>query len=85
MHALAGLSGFMPDGTLNLIKDRPLEGTPVFVAHGKQDELVPLERARLSVDVLQNAGAVVSYCEHEAGHKLNAACFRSMQVFFEQN
>ena len=85
VRALAGLSGFIPEGTLNLVKDRPLEGTPLFVAHGKQDDLVPVERARLSVEVLQNAGAIVSYCEHEAGHKLNAACFLSMQVFFEQN
>ena len=84
VRSLAGLSGFMPEGAANLILKRPLEGKPVFVAHGKQDVLVPVDRARQAVSLLQQAGAQVSYCEHDVGHKLNAACFRSMQAFFEQ-
>lgn len=83
--AVAGLSGFVPEGASRLVYGRPLNHLPVFIAHGDQDRLVPVELARQGVELLQQAGAVVSYCEHEAGHKLNAACFRSLQIFFQQN
>ena len=53
---LAGLAGFMPDHNQREIEHRPLEGKAVFVAHGKKDEMVPLERAKKSVETLQNAG-----------------------------
>jgi predicted esterase len=68
-----------------LAEKYPLKDVAVFIAHGTRDQLVPVERARLGVEVLQQAGAIVSYCEHEAGHKLNADCFRSLQLFFQQN
>jgi len=85
LQALAALSGFAPDGVANLVDGRPLDRLPVFIAHGERDQLVPIARARQSVEILQQAGAVVSYCEHDAGHKLNAACFRSLQIFFQHN
>ena len=84
VSSLAGLSGFMPGGAENLIHRRLLEGKPVFIAHGTRDELVLVERARQSVELLAQAGANVTYCEHDVGHKLSAACFRSMQTFFQR-
>ena len=85
LRALAALSGFTPDGAAKLADGRPLDSLPVFIAHGERDQLVPIARARQSVEILRQAGAVVSYCEHDAGHKLNAACFRSLQIFFQHN
>ena len=85
LRAIAGLSGFVPEGAENQIVGLPLQGVAVFMAHGTKDKLVPVERARQGVAVLEQAGAQVSYCEHEAGHKLNANCFRSLQIFFQQN
>lgn len=83
VQALAGLSGFLPEGCAELAVGQPLLDKPVFLAHGTQDELVPVEKARLAVTILERAGATVNYCEHDVGHKLNAACFRSMEIFFE--
>jgi phospholipase/carboxylesterase len=85
LRALAGLSGFVPDGATGLEEARPLQDLPVFIAHGTRDQLVPIERARQGVEVLQQTGAIISYCEHDAGHKLNADCFRSLQIFFQTN
>ena len=85
VRALAGLSGFLPDGAVALARDLPLRDKPVFIAHGTQDELVPVERARQAADLLKQAGAKVAYCEDEVGHKLSADCFRGMQYFFEHN
>jgi phospholipase/carboxylesterase len=80
--SLAGLSGFMPEGVGHLVEQKPLKGKSLFVSHGTQDDLVPVEKARDSVRLLQQAGARVTYCENDVGHKLNATCFRSMQTFF---
>jgi phospholipase/carboxylesterase len=85
LRAIAGLSGFVPEGAASLSDECPLKDIAVFIAHGTKDQLVPVDRARQGVLVLQQAGAVVSYCEHEAGHKLNADCFRSLQNFFLKN
>jgi phospholipase/carboxylesterase len=85
LRAIAGLSGFVPEGAARLANGYPLSDVAVFIAHGTKDQLVPIERARQGVAILEQAGAHVSYCEHEAGHKLNADCFRSLQIFFQQN
>jgi phospholipase/carboxylesterase len=80
--SLAGLSGFLPEGVESLAGDRPLEGKPIFVAHGTLDEMVPVERSRQAVEVLERAGAKVIYCEDDVGHKLSAGCFRGLDGFF---
>ncbi len=80
--ALALLSGFFPAGGEELLAGRPLAGKPVFVAHGVNDELVPVEEARRSVQLLREAGARVTYCEAEIGHKVSAGCLDGMESFF---
>lgn len=83
--ALAGLAGFLPEGVSTLAFDkRQMQNKPVFLAHGTRDELVPVAKARQTVAFLDEAGAQVTYCEDEVGHKLSAACFRSLQAFFEE-
>lgn len=85
VQALAGLAGFLPEGSAELAVGQPLLDKPVFLAHGTRDELVPVEKARLAATILERAGATVNYCEHDVGHKLNAACFRSLEIFFQDN
>ncbi len=82
--ALAGLAGFLPDGASDYLKDQPLQGMPIYISHGLRDPLVPVARARQAVQLLDQAGAEVSYCESDIGHKLSADCFRGMEVFFEE-
>jgi phospholipase/carboxylesterase len=83
--ALAGLSGFAPGGVERLVKAQPLAGKACFMAHGTQDELVPVARARQARQLLLEAGAQVTYCEDDVGHKLSASCFRGMGKFFENS
>lgn len=82
--SLAGLSGFLPDGASAWMGTGRLIGLPVFIAHGTEDELVPIERARMSVDLFQKAGANIIYCEDNVGHKLSAKCFRGLEAFYNQ-
>jgi phospholipase/carboxylesterase len=82
---IAGLSGFLPDGASSWLEPERLHGLPVFIAHGSEDELVPVELARKGVEVLESAGADVTYCEDSVGHKLSAKCFRGLEAFLDKH
>ena len=84
VRMLGGLAGFLPEGAEELSASQPLTGIPTFLAHGTRDELVPVQRARQAVEVLQQAGAQVQYCEDDVGHKLSTNCFKALQAFFTQ-
>lgn len=80
--SLAGLAGFLPDNSSAWLENAKLQGLSVFIAHGTVDNLVPVERARESVELLEEAGASVTYCEDQVGHKLSAKCFRGLEAFY---
>jgi len=77
------LAGFVPSGLEELVAKKPLTGKNIFVAHGTLDELVPIDRARASIRVLEQAGANVTYCEDEVGHKLSANCLRALESYLK--
>ncbi len=85
VQAVVGLSGFMPDGAAAFARNKPLEGMPVFLAHGVQDRLVAVGKARQAVQILEDAGARVTYCEDDVGHKLGSSCFKGMETFLRSN
>ena len=76
------LAGFMPSGMEQIVAQKPLAGKPMFVTHGTQDTLVPIDRGRASMSLLEQAGAHVTYCEAEVGHKVSSECMRALEVFF---
>ena len=75
------LAGFVPSGLEELISQRPLEGKVIFVAHGTKDEMVTIDRARASINLLKQAGGIVTYCEDKVGHKMSVNCLRSLKEF----
>ncbi len=77
------LAGFVPHGLEDMVSKRPLEGKPFFVAHGTRDEMVAIDRARESIAILEAAGANVTYCEDNVGHKVSATCLRALGEFFK--
>lgn len=77
------LAGFVPSGLEEYASKRPLEGKSVFVAHGTQDEMVPIDRARASMEVLEQAGAEIVYCEDDVGHKVSLNCLRALRSYLE--
>jgi phospholipase/carboxylesterase len=90
IRTFAALSGFLPAGSEALLRAsrgvrldaRVLEGKRVFVAHGRQDDMVPVERARSAVALLEASGVEVDYCESDSGHKVGKDCVRGMGSFF---
>lgn len=81
IRKLGILAGFVPSSVEALVEQRPLAGKQVFVAHGTQDETVPVDRARSSIKILEQAGAQVTYCEDEVGHKLSLTCLHALRKF----
>ena len=77
------LAGFVPSGADEIISQKPLAGKKVFVAHGTLDEMIPVDRARESVEQLEAAGAQVDYCEDEARHKMSAKMLRAMEAYLK--
>lgn len=75
------LAGFMPGETDDLIAQQVLKDKLFFVAHGTQDDLVPLGRAQKSVELLKKAGAQVIFCEAQVGHKVSADRLRGLETF----
>ena len=76
------LAGFVPHELEELVPERPLEGKEFFVAHGTKDGTVTIERARESIALLERAGAQVTYCEDEVGHKVSVHCLQALKRFF---
>jgi len=78
------LSGFVPSGLEELVAQRPLADKPFFVTHGTKDETVPVDRARVSIEILEQAGAHVTYCEDEVGHKVSLNCLHALRSFLTE-
>ena len=77
------LAGFVPAGLEQLIQQKPLAEKKIFVAHGTQDQMIPIDRARASMVLLEQAGAQITYCEDEVGHKLSASCLRALETYLK--
>ncbi len=75
------LAGFVPGDLQELTSQRPLQDKPFFVTHGTRDDMVSIERARESISILEQAGAKVTYCEDEVGHKVSVTCLRALKDF----
>jgi phospholipase/carboxylesterase len=66
------LSGYIPiDAGLDLHPEA-LGGKPVFVAHGTQDSVIPVQVGRMTRDYLQQSGAAVTFREYPTGHGIGA-------------
>jgi len=76
------LAGFIPDGLEELVSARPLVGKEFFVTHGTKDETVTIDHAHASIALLEQAGARVTYCEDNVGHKVSVTCVQALKKFF---
>jgi predicted esterase len=51
------------------------------MAHGILDEMVPIDMARRAIQLLEDAGARVTYCESEVRHKLSSDCLKALESY----
>lgn len=70
-RAVAVLAGYLPPRDEPAMDLARLEGRPVLVAHGEDDELVEPIRGRAAARALQRAGATVSWFDAPGGHRFD--------------
>lgn len=80
---IAALAGFIPQTWQSELDQDTLSGKSFFIAHGTQDEMVPIKKGRQAASWLEERGADVIFCEAEIGHKLSANCFKGLGKFFQ--
>jgi phospholipase/carboxylesterase len=70
---IIAFSGFIPtvDGWQPTLEDR--RRLRVFIAHGRGDEIIPIDFARRAHEQLLAGGLEVDYHESEVGHQIDAA------------
>jgi phospholipase/carboxylesterase len=77
--AVASLAGFLPREALRWATPGRAAGKRVFMAHGTDDDTVPVAWARDAAGRLRESGAAVDLREYTVGHKLNAQGTRDLR------
>jgi phospholipase/carboxylesterase len=80
---VAALAGFIPQTWVHELEGQSFSGKSFFIAHGKQDDIIPIKKAHQAADWLEDNGAQVIFCEADIGHKLSANCFNGLGEFFD--
>jgi len=78
LAGLAGLSGYLPLAASTAAERHPANhDTPIFLAHGSQDPVVPIQRGSDSRDALQALGAPTEWHSYPMAH---AVCLEEIQA-----
>lgn len=71
LAGLLGLSGYLPiHATLAAERHPANHDTPIFLAHGKSDPIVPIDRAEKSRDLLLSLGYTVEWHAYAMPHSV---------------
>ena len=71
LAGVAGLSGYLPLAAQSAVERSAASlATPLFLAHGRNDDVVRLPRALASRDALQVLGYKVEWHEYPMGHSV---------------
>jgi phospholipase/carboxylesterase len=82
LGGLLVLSAYLPlAGTIAAEASPAGRGTPVFMAHGTEDSLIPLGRARAARDAVEALGCPVEYREYPIGHTVSDAEIRDLAAW----
>jgi phospholipase/carboxylesterase len=81
VRKMAILAGFTPMGAEEVAAAGQFSGKKVFVTHGRQDQIIPIAQAQRTVELVENLGGQVLFCESEAGHKVGAECFGALESY----
>ena len=82
LSSLAVLAGFPPSGLEINLGSAAWAGLPVLIAHGSQDETVPVALAEEGLRIAQSAGAEAELVTDAVGHKLGGNGMRALGDFY---
>ena len=71
LAGVLALSTYLPlSSTLSNEKSKANQDVPIFMAHGTQDPVIPLQKAKLSREVLERLGYKVDWHEYPMPHSV---------------
>ncbi len=71
LGGLVGLSGYLPLAARTAAERAAANAdAPIFMAHGEQDEMIPIARATASRDLLQTLGHALEWHRYPMGHSV---------------
>lgn len=71
LAGIAGLSGYLPLAASTAAELHPENaGTPIFLAHGRHDDVIPLARAQASRDLLRELAFPVEWHDYPMAHSV---------------
>jgi len=84
--ALIALSTWLPPELWERVEDRDaLQRLPMLIQHGSRDEMVEVERARRSVELLREPRTPLTYREYEMGHEINGPSLGDLAQWLQDN
>jgi phospholipase/carboxylesterase len=85
LAGLVALSAYLPLAHAAAAEANPAgRDTPVFLAHGRDDSLIPLARARAAHDALVALGYPVEFREYPIGHTVSDAEIRDLATWLAE-
>lgn len=84
IQGIAGLVGFVPSACDEAIEVKAMEDLPIFMAVGRKDPFIPVERTLGCAATLRASGARLSYRDYDTGHRLNAQGMRDLKAWWAE-
>jgi len=82
LAGVMALSTYLPlAGTLAAERSETNRTTPIFMAHGRHDDLIPMQRAQASRDYLQKLGYAVEWHDYPMPHSVCAPEIADISAF----
>jgi len=81
---LAALSSWLPEALAERIpRKEEHAGLPVFVCHGTEDPMIPVDRGRASREALLPFEVALTYREYPMGHEIRPEALRDLLEWLE--
>lgn len=60
-----------------------LQDKPLFLAHGRQDRVIPISEGRRSEEIFSSSPVAMTYREYDMPHGIGPDCLREIQMWLE--
>ena len=85
LAGIVGMSGYLPLAqALTTERSAANRDVPIFLAHGSQDEMVPLASANAARALLHAQGYNVQWHQYRMGHSVCLEEIRDLQTWLQQ-
>jgi len=85
LAAIVALSGYLSDPDHLVQEAGPIAQLPVLIAHGTEDEVLPVSGSRAAAKTIESLGTEVSLREYPVGHQINPEEIGDIQAFLERS